>query len=114
MRLIDGEIIVSVPENEDLGQAAERLRAFLAPRHPEGVPQLILPAGVTNDLLVRRNQIYTLAGVMAGLCLLIGGVGLMNLTFISVLSRAREIGIRRAVGATRRAQSALANMFWRR
>ena len=114
MRLIDGEIIVSVPENEDLGQAAERLRAFLAPRHPEGVPQLILPAGVTNDLLARRNQIYTLAGVMAGLCLLIGGVGLMNLTFISVLSRAREIGIRRAVGATRRAQSALANMIWRR
>ena len=35
--------------------------------------------------------------------MLIGGVGLMNLTFISVLSRAREIGIRRAVGATRRA-----------
>ncbi len=103
MRFLDGQILVKIPETDDLGQAAEKLKAFLAPRHPEGEPKLILPAGITNDLLQRRNQIYTLAGVMAILCLLIGGVGLMNLTFISVLSRAREIGIRRAVGATKRA-----------
>lgn len=103
MPLLFGQLIVRPPADADMGQAAERLKAFLAPRHPEGEPKLILPAGITNDLLQRRNQIYTLAGVMALLCLLIGGVGLMNLTFISVLSRAREIGIRRAVGATKRA-----------
>jgi ABC-type antimicrobial peptide transport system permease subunit len=100
--LLIGQVIVEVPPDEDLGEAATRLKDFLAARHLEGEPQMILPAGVTEDLLARRSQIYTLAGVMAAACLLIGLLGLMNLTFIAVLSRSREIGIRRALGAPRR------------
>ncbi|MFD3163442.1 ABC transporter permease [Herpetosiphon sp. NSE202] len=99
MYLINGEILVQIPATTDLDQAAKRLEQFLAARHPEGVPNLILPAGITQELLAQRSQIYLLAGLMVSLCLLISGVGLMNLTFISILSRAREIGIRRAVGA---------------
>ncbi len=102
MWLLPGQLSVQVPPGEDLWAAAERLKAFLAARHPEGPPEMLLPAGVTADLLARRSQIYTLAGVMAAACLLIGLLGLINLTFIAVLSRSREIGVRRALGATRR------------
>lgn len=100
--LLIGQVIVEVPPDEDLGEAATRLKDFLAARHPEGEPQMILPAGVTEDLLARRAQMYTFAGVMAAACLLIGLLGLMNLTFIAVLSRSHEVGVRRALGATRR------------
>ncbi len=54
---------------------------------------------VTSSVL---NSLTVLISVIAGISLLVGGVGIMNVTLVSVTDRTREIGIRKAIGATNR------------
>jgi putative ABC transport system permease protein len=57
----------------------------------------------TIDSLKASSQVWVIfLGAIAGISLLVGGIGIMNIMMVSVTERTREIGIRKAVGAKRR------------
>jgi putative ABC transport system permease protein len=104
----DYEIHVKVVDMAHLEDAKEELRGILRRvRH--------LPPGAEDDFSIEQQEsilrtFNRVAGTIAaiglfitGLSLFVGGIGIMNIMFVSVAERTKEIGIRKAIGAKRRA-----------
>jgi macrolide transport system ATP-binding/permease protein len=101
-------IMVRVEDIEDIPEAKEEIARLLRKRHR-------IAPGQENDFYVRdmaelSKALEKTVGLVTGLllavaaiCLVVGGVGIMNIMLVSVTERTREIGLRMAVGASGRA-----------
>ena len=87
---------------EDIPQIKEQVEKILSQRHPKS---LVYMQDNTEDLVREKEIQETVARalyLLAMVALLIGGVGIVNISIASVIERIKEIGLRRAIGATQR------------
>jgi putative ABC transport system permease protein len=96
---IDG-IYIRVASGTDSIETANVISAILSATHKDaGDFTVIVPAGLLEQRQ-RTNFIFSIVMIcIAGISLLVGGIGIMNIMLATVLERTREIGIRRAIGA---------------
>ncbi|TAH37425.1 MAG: FtsX-like permease family protein [Planctomycetota bacterium] len=96
------EIIAEVDRPEHVEAAAAAAREMLTRSHKKRDYEVVVPL----ELLLRAQEtkrIFNIVlGSIAGISLLVGGIGIMNVMLATVTERTREIGIRRALGAKRR------------
>lgn len=88
---------------DDMDMAEENLEAILLERYDqdEDAFDIFNMNSIAEAMESVTNTLALLLGGIAGISLLVGGIGIMNIMLVSVTERTREIGIRKAIGAGR-------------
>jgi putative ABC transport system permease protein len=93
-------LVIQVNETSQLAPTAEILSRLLKRRHYEVVDYEIEIPEMLLKQQQRTNDIFNyVLGAIAGISLLVGGIGIMNIMLASVLERIKEIGLRLSIGA---------------
>jgi putative ABC transport system permease protein len=97
------KIIVQIDESNNLSTVAEVIERQLARKHNNAQDYKITVPLLLLQQEQRTKDIFNMVlGAIAGISLIVGGIGIMNIMLASVLERIREIGVRRSVGARKR------------
>lgn len=93
-------LVIQVEETSSMQPAAEILSRLLRRRHYDVVDYEIEIPELLLKQQQRTNDIFNyVLGAIAGISLLVGGIGIMNIMLASVLERIKEIGLRLSIGA---------------
>jgi putative ABC transport system permease protein len=111
-RTAQGETVVSsisltVTDENKADQVKEEITSLLHTRHRLAASadddfNIMSMSDIVETLSEASGTMTLLLGAIAGISLLVGGIGVMNIMLVSVLERTREIGIRKALGAKER------------
>ncbi len=96
------QLIVQVESIGDVETTAAAIDRMLELNHPKNDYRMSVPLALLRQAEATQRTFNIVLGSIAGISLLIGGIGIMNIMLASVTERTKEIGIRRAIGAKRK------------
>jgi putative ABC transport system permease protein len=96
------EVAIQVSDSDKTVPAAQVVKQIIEQRH-KGIPdfEIIIPIELLRQRQQTQRIFNVVMGAIASISLLVGGIGIMNIMLATVTQRAREIGIRRCIGAKR-------------
>jgi putative ABC transport system permease protein len=96
------QITLSVKDIDSVRSTGDVVRGLLDRYHTKKDWEVLVPLDRLEEAERARSRFLWLLAIIAGISLLVGGIGIMNIMLATVTERTREIGIRRALGAKRR------------